>query len=277
MFKLIYKDLGISSNKAINIFKKENNINKIGHTGTLDVLAQGLLLLATDDDTKLIPYISNKEKEYKVIAKLGFISKTYDSEGPITFFSKKIPSEKEVFQVVNSFIGKIKQKPPIYSSKKINGKKAYELARKNKEVRLKEISIEIFDIFDIKYKYPFIEFKSHVSNGTYIRTLVDDIGKKLETGAYVTFLERIMISGLRLNDQVNIDNLIKLKKIFINDKKELIDFFNGKIKKLNKEDDTYLLEFNGNCIGVIEINNGIIIKNNLFGNKIKKILEERTF
>ncbi|MBR2055832.1 MAG: tRNA pseudouridine(55) synthase TruB, partial [Mycoplasmataceae bacterium] len=160
MFKLIYKDLGISSNKAINIFKKENNINKIGHTGTLDVLAQGLLLLATDDDTKLIPYISNKEKEYKVIAKLGFISKTYDSEGPISFCSKKIPSEKEVFQVVNSFIGKIKQKPPIYSSKKINGKKAYELARKNKEVKLKEISIEIFDIFDIKYKYPFIEFKT---------------------------------------------------------------------------------------------------------------------
>ena len=90
MFKLIYKDLGISSNKAINIFKKENNINKIGHTGTLDVLAQGLLLLATDDDTKLIPYISNKETEYKVIAKLGFISKTYDSEWIYDFFWKNI-------------------------------------------------------------------------------------------------------------------------------------------------------------------------------------------
>lgn len=272
MFKLIYKEPGISSNKSIQLFKKENNINKIGHTGTLDVLAQGLLLLATDDDTKLIPYISNKEKEYKVIAKLGFISKTYDNEGPITFFSKKIPNKIEVFEVINSFIGKIKQKPPIYSSKKINGKKAYELARENKKVNLKEISIEIFDIFNIKYKYPFIEFEVHVSNGTYIRTLINDIGQKLETGAYVTFLERTMVNGLRLNDPININKLIKLEKIFIDNKMELMNFFNGKIKKLNKEDNTYLLEFNGNYIGVIEISNGIIVKNNLFGNKIKRIL-----
>ena len=107
MFKILYKKPNISSFKAIKEFQKENNIRKIGHTGTLDPLAQGLLLVATDDDTKLIPYIKNKDKEYKVEMKLGFISKTYDAEGPIEFFSHYQPSNEEVLNILNSFIGNI--------------------------------------------------------------------------------------------------------------------------------------------------------------------------
>lgn len=274
MFKTIYKRYGISSFKAIDEFKKENRISKIGHTGTLDPLAQGLLLVAIDEGTKLIEYIQNKDKEYNVVIKLGYSSKTYDLEGPIKFNSFKIPTKEEIIKIINSFIGNIKQKPPIFSAKKINGKKAYELARENKKVNIKKINVTIYEIKNIKYSYPFISFSTTVSNGTYIRSLVNDIGKKLKTGAYMIYLERTMVNGIKINDEINIKKFLNIKTTKINSRENLLDLINGKTKYYKINDGNYLLEFNNQIVGLIEVKNNQIIKNKLFGKKINSLIKQ---
>lgn len=272
MFKLIYKNINESSFKAIKEFKKKNNISKIGHTGTLDPLAQGLLLVATNDYTKLIPYISNKDKEYKVVAKLGFVSKTYDAEGPISYFSDKIPIQEEIEQCIKSFIGQIEQYPPIFSAKKINGKRSYELARNNQDVKLNSSIVDIYEIKNVKYQYPYLEFSTKVSNGTYIRSLIHDLGQFLKTGAYITYLERTMVNGLRTNDVIDIEKLLNLKITSIEDELLIIDLLNGKHININLNDNTYLLEYRKMIIGLIIVKNKKTIKSKLFGKTIQEIL-----
>lgn len=274
MFKIIYKKLGISSFACINKFKKENNIKKIGHTGTLDPLAEGLLMIATDDDTKLIPYISNKEKEYEVELKLGYSSPTLDAEGPITVFPSYVPTKEEVEKVVKSFIGNIKQHPPHFSAKKVNGKRAYDLARENKDFVLAEIEVTIFEIKNLKYDYPFVSFKTRVSNGTYIRSLVNDIGQTLKTSAYMTHLNRSKIHGLGINDEIDLKKLFNKPKIQIQNINELTYWFNGLKKEYKTNDGDYLLEFNNDIVGLVIIEKTKIIKSKLFGNKIKRILNK---
>ncbi len=273
MFKILYKRANISSFKAINEFKKEHNIQKIGHTGTLDPLAQGLLLIATEDDTKLIPYIKNKDKEYRVKMKLGFISKTYDAEGPIKFYSDYQPSTNEIINILNSFIGNIEQVPPIFSAKKINGQKAYDLARKNQIVKLNPIKVHIYNICNIKYQYPNLEFDIKVSNGTYIRSLVNDIGNKLNTGAYMYFLERTKVHGLSLCDDIDIKLLTKMEVIKLNQKDIVCKLFQGLDHTFHVNDNTYLLEYKNKIIGVIDIKNKSIISRKLFGNTIINALK----
>lgn len=272
MFKLIYKNKGESSFQCIKKWQKENNVTKVGHTGTLDPMAQGLLLIATDDDTKLIQYIKNKDKEYYVKLKLGENSTTYDAEGKISFFSDFQPSKLEVENCIMSFNGEIEQIPPIFSAKKINGQRAYELARKNKEFSLKPIKVHIKKISNIIYNYPFVEFEVLVSNGTYIRSLVNDIGNKLKTGAYMTFLERKMINGLtNQNIDIDIDKLINFKKININ-KTELINLYQGKPIDTKKEDGEYFFVYKKEIIGILIIESTKIVTRKLFGKKIKFIL-----
>ncbi|MBD5423247.1 MAG: tRNA pseudouridine(55) synthase TruB [Mycoplasma sp.] len=274
MFKILYKKPNESSFQAISRFRYENKIQKIGHTGTLDPLAQGLLLVAIDEYTKLIPYIYNKDKEYKVICKLGYVSKTYDEEGPIEHISDYVPTNENINSVINTFIGQIEQIPPIYSAKKVNGKRSYELARKNKTIELQPIKVQIHSISKIKYKYPYLEFVVSVSNGTYIRSLINDIGQKLGTGAYITYLERTMVNGLRENDEINLQKLLNMNTINIDDNETLKKLFNGIKLSFNVKDASYLLEYKNTIIGIIVINNKSIYKINLFGKVIKNILEE---
>ena len=273
MLKILYKKPNISYFKAIKEFQKENNIRKIGHTGTLDPLAQGLLLVATDDDTKLIPYIKNKDKEYKVEMKLGFISKTYDAEGPIEFFSHYQPSNEEVLNILNSCIGNIQQIPPCFSAKKINGVRSYDLARQNKSIDLKPINVQIYNIDDIEYKYPIIKFTTKVSNGTYIRTLVNDIGQKLNTGAYMTFLERTKVHNLSINDSIDVAQLTELPIIKISDLNIIKNLFYGLNHDFDLNNNSYLLEYKNKIIGIIDIQNKNITSRKLFGNTIKEILK----
>lgn len=268
MFKVIEKQRGQTSLDAIKKFQKEHKIKKIGHTGTLDPLAQGLLLVATDDYTKLIPYIKNKDKEYLVEATLGFISRTYDAEGPITFFSDYIPNENEVRKKIKMLMGTIKQYPPIYSAKKVGGKRSYELARKNQEVVLEPNEVTIYTIEDLKYEYPLLSFKTKVSNGTYIRSLVHDLGKLLNTGAYLTFLERIMVNGLHRGDEVNLHQLLQMESIII-DKEQLQMLKQGKKIAIERNNGSYLLEYKKIVIGLMKLG-----KIKLFGHTINQLLGE---
>lgn len=273
MFKILYKKPNISSFKAIREFQKENNIKKIGHTGTLDPLAQGLLLIATDDDTKLIPYIKNKDKEYVVEMKLGFVSKTYDAEGPMDFYSDYCPTYAEVIKVLNNFVGNIQQVPPNFSAKKINGIRSYELARQNKEFNLKPIQVTIYNICDIEYQYPIIKFRTKVSNGTYIRTLVNDIGQTLNTGAYMTFLERTKIHNLSINDSIDIAQLTQMPIVKISDLQIIKNLFCGLNQTFDLNNNSYLLEYKNKIIGIIDIQDKSIKSRKLFGNTVKEILK----
>lgn len=270
MFKLIHKEKGISSFKAISNFARENNIKKIGHTGTLDPIATGILLVATDDDTKLIEYITNKNKTYIAEATFNIETDSYDSEGKIINQYDGIITLEMIKKIVPRFLGKISQMPPKFSAKKINGKRAYELARENKEVILKASEIEIYSFNIISFEDNKLKFEVSVSNGTYIRSLIHDIGKALGSGAFMSELERTRVHGLDKNDtNINFKSLIDLPFIELNEE-TLKQLINGQATTINKEDNKYgiISKLKNDIIGIIEIKNNCVINRKMFGNKL---------
>lgn len=173
---------------------------KVGHTGTLDPLATGLLVLVVGKYTKKVPELSKVDKTYEVTMKLGEVSTTGDEEGEKTKVSDQEPSLEEVQAALEHFVGEIEQIPPAYSAVKVNGQRAYKLARAGKEVVIEPRKVTIYDISDITYQYPTVKFTTKVSSGTYIRTLVEDFGKKLGTGAYMTDLRRTEVGNFSVRD-----------------------------------------------------------------------------
>ncbi len=217
-FYLINKEKGCTSFKNISILRKILNLKKVGFAGTLDPMASGLLILASGKATKFLDAFHSLDKVYEAQIEFGKISNTFDAEGVIKI--KKIskePSEKKILKLLEKkFKGTILQTTPIISAKKINGRKAYELARKNLKIKLKPVKITINEIKILKYKYPFLTLKINCSKGTYIRSIANDLGKKLKTGGMLVKLKRISIgpfnlkSSLKQND-INFKNLEKYK------------------------------------------------------------------
>lgn len=180
---------------------------KVGHAGTLDPLATGLLLVLVGNYCKKAAEFSKLDKIYKVSIELGKTSTTDDDEGEKTVVSEKQPSTNEVVAAVEGFIGSIEQIPPIYSAIKIEGQRAYKAARKGQDVKLEPRPVTIHSITDVSYDYPKLSFITHVSSGTYIRSLARDIGRQLGTGAYLTELIRTSIGSYALDDAHSIDDL----------------------------------------------------------------------
>ncbi len=178
---------------------------KVGHTGTLDPMASGLMILVLGSYTKRAQEFSKLDKVYEAELTLGATSSTDDLEGDITAMSDQQPTLEEVNQVVKSFIGEIEQVPPIYSAIKIDGQRAYKLARKGREVTMQPRQVSIFSIAELEYDYPKLKFRVHVSSGTYIRSLARDIGEKLGTGAYLSALRRTKVGAYELKDAVDFD------------------------------------------------------------------------
>lgn len=274
MFYLINKKKGISSFKAIREFAKKRNIKKVGHTGTLDPMATGLLLIATDDDTKLIDYIDKGEKSYIASMILGADSDTLDIEGNVVKVDLAW-DESKVEEIIMSFEKTYDQMPPDFSAKKVNGKRAYELAREGKEVKLNTSKVTISNITNIKkVSEKEYQFEVTVSRGTYIRSLIKDIGEALGTKAIMSSLVRNKLAGFTLNDadsEVNELDLVSLKKISI---MELKDLFNGKPVQANEPDGSYALEFKKRIIGIIKIKSNQVSERKLFGNKYERISNE---
>ncbi|MGZ9414611.1 tRNA pseudouridine(55) synthase TruB [Mycoplasma sp. 5370] len=282
MIKLLYKEKNISSFQKIKKFAKENNIKKIGHTGTLDPMATGLLLVATDEDTKLINYLDKSTKTYITTMKFHLDSNTLDIEGKITEinYTKKIELS-EIEEKINSFIGCYMQTPPIFSAKKINGKRAYDLARENKNIVLSKskVCIEKIKIIEFNYEKQELTFETTVSRGTYIRSLIRDIANKLNTSAIMTSLERTKLSNLTLDDlhleQIDplsiIDN--NLPKFVLNDMqlKTLVKGLNFEIEEDDKQE--IVLIFNNKIVGFGRIYKQKMFSNKLFGNIINKVLK----
>ena len=228
---LIDKPAGISSfgvvAKIRGKLKAEfGHKTKVGHTGTLDPFATGLLILLSGKMTKKSNEFLKLDKVYEATLKLGFTSTTGDPEGKITKYdstwagdgaggspsARRLspstmgeaatagPAQSIIVSTLNSFIGKIRQTPPKFSAIKINGQRAYKLARKGADFEIPSREVEIYSIEILKYNYPELTIRVHCSSGTYIRTLAEDIGETLKTGAYLTALRRIKIGNYDVKD-----------------------------------------------------------------------------
>lgn len=180
---------------------------KIGHTGTLDPFATGLLILCVGKETKNAMSYTKLDKVYEATVRLGQTSSTGDPEGDITEVSNAQPTRQEVEKVLQQFVGEIKQTPPAHSAIKINGQRAYHLARQGKEVEMPERTVTIHSLELVDYTYPELKIRTHVSSGTYIRTLAQDIGKMLGTGAYCTQLRRTKVADWSVEQAQTLANL----------------------------------------------------------------------
>lgn len=166
---------------------------KVGHTGTLDPFATGLMIIVTGKECRNAMNYSKLDKEYEAVIRLGQTSTTGDPEGELTNISDAIPTKEAIEAALEPFRGEITQRPPIFSAIKINGRRAYDLARKGEAVEIPERQVTIYALELIDYAYPDVRVRAHVSSGTYIRSLAEDIGKVLETGAYCSELRRTKV------------------------------------------------------------------------------------
>lgn len=182
---------------------------RVGHAGTLDPFATGLLIILLGDACKKAGEFLKLDKTYEFTAKLGESSSTGDPEGEIIHVSDQKPELTQVTHVLNHFTGAITQIPPAFSAIKVNGKRAYKLAREGKEVEIPSRQITIYSLELIEYKYPYLTCRCSVSSGTYIRTLVEDIGKKLGAGAYCSQLRRTRVGNFDIQEAATIEQYIE--------------------------------------------------------------------
>ncbi len=180
---------------------------RVGHAGTLDPFATGLLIILLGEGCKKADEFLKLDKTYEFTAKLGEISTTGDPEGELTQTEDRKPEIEEVKTALGQFKGEITQIPPAFSAIKVDGKRAYKLAREGKEVVIPPRQVTIFRLELIDYNYPYLKCVCDVSSGTYIRTLVEDIGKALNTGAYCQQLRRTRIAKYSIEDAISIDKI----------------------------------------------------------------------
>jgi tRNA pseudouridine synthase B len=211
---LIDKPAGLSSFGVVARVRRRLSMEagkkvKVGHTGTLDPFATGLLILLANKATKLSNQFLKLDKWYEATICLGKTSTTGDPEGEIIEQNtEKLPTLEEVKTVVNQFVGQITQTVPAFSAVKINGQRAYQLARRGEAVSMPTRQIEIYAIEILSYNYPELIIRTHVSSGTYIRTLGEDIGKALGVGAYLTALRRTQIGDYQIKNAVKLSDFM---------------------------------------------------------------------
>ena len=275
---IINKGKNCTSHDVVYKVKKILN-EKIGHTGTLDPNATGVLPLLVGKGTLISKYLINHDKIYEATIKLGIQTDTADSEGKIIKedLEVKIESEDKVKKILDSFIGKQEQIPPMYSAIKVNGKKLYEYARKGETVEISPRKIEIYNIEleNIDYRIKEIKFIVKCSKGTYIRSLCEDIANKLNTVGYMKELKRIQVGEFNIENSITIEELqdnkedqeyinnkiITIEKIFENKEKIILNerqikmYLNGVKLDQNKPDDVYRIYDSNNKfigLGIIE-------------------------
>lgn len=276
---VINKPKNYTSHDVVAKVKKILNLKKVGHTGTLDPNATGVLPLLLNSGTKLSKYLINHDKEYEVTLKLGIKTDTLDSEGKILEERKVdtaiLENTDNVKNILNSFVGKQEQIPPIYSAIKVKGKKLYEYARRGEKIEVKARKIEIYSIelekIDVKNQE--IVFRIECSKGTYIRSLCEDIATRLGTIGYMKELNRTKVGSFGIADSITLEELenceninskiitmeelLKQKEKIILNKRQLELFFNG-VKLANDNKDGIYRIYNQDKqfigIGVIEKN-----------------------
>ena len=264
---LINKERGISSNSVVNKVKHLLGADKAGHLGTLDVLGEGLLPVTLGKGTKLFDYFLNKDKVYRTVFKFGYTTTTLDLEGEVTNKNDKAVTLDELNQVLCNFIGKQNQMPPIYSAKKINGKKAYQLARSGAiEINLKPKEIEVYSI-DVTKQLDFntYELNIHCTSGTYIRSLCRDIANSLSTYGVMLSIQRTKCGNFSIDNAYTLDDIkngkfqiISLDSIFdyssVNlSKSQSERLLNGVLISFIGKDGLYKAYLNDEFLGITEV------------------------
>ena len=203
---IIDKQIGVTSRQIVTKISKALNIKKVGHGGTLDPLATGVLPIAIGEATKVISFIQNKKKRYSFIIKWGESTDTDDKEGEILEKSQYRPTQEEIKKTLTSFVGNIQQKPPIYSAIKINGQRSYKMARKNIEINHKYRPIKIYGlILRNIINNDSAEFEVKCGKGTYVRSLARDLAEKLNTKGHIISLRRLSVGSFEEKDSIFID------------------------------------------------------------------------
>jgi tRNA pseudouridine55 synthase len=197
---LVDKPVGPSSHKVVSIVRKGTGIRKVGHAGTLDPRASGVLVLCLGSATRLSEFLSTASKRYEAVIRFGTSTETYDAEGDAVRITGAAPSEEEIRSILPDFMGEIEQTPPPYSAIKVQGKKAYELARQGEDVELDPRMITIYHLDFVQYNPPDLTVSVECSAGTYIRSLAHDFGEKLQTGAHLANLRRVKSGPFTLED-----------------------------------------------------------------------------
>lgn len=270
---LINKPIGLTSFDVIRRLRKITKIRKIGHTGTLDPFAEGLLPVCVGKATRVAGKISNNNKQYLVKMKLGEKTDSGDNTGQLI---EKAQVPRLEFSQIKNIVPEIlkinKQIPPIHSAKKINGKRAYEYARKNQRIDLKPKDIEILDFTFINYDTPFLIYRATVSKGTYIRVLSETIAEILGTIGFTDQLQRTKVGKLLIEDSVDLNKLSednwkqslfdvsKILKDFPKISLNSLDYFtNGRKISVEHEDiSDIMVMYNNRCVGFAKIKNNTL-------------------
>lgn len=204
------KPKGISSQQAVTRVKRITGAKKAGHAGTLDPMATGILLVCTGEATKITRFLSDLDKEYLAVMKLGEKTDTYDSEGTVIERSADFSFKREdIEKVLAGFRGTIEQTPPMFSALKVGGRPLYALARRGIMIERAGREITIHGIEISEFSLPFVEMKISCSKGTYVRSLCNDIGEALGVGAHITGLQRTRTGGFRIEDSMTLDEIEK--------------------------------------------------------------------
>lgn len=250
MFFLIYKPRWISSHTAVNRLKKKLWLSRVGHAGTLDQEAEWLLLVAAEWATPLLNYLVGQDKIYEYTIDLSRTSPSYDLSTEDSYVDWFVPSHEKIQKIIQeNFIGKIEQIPPSYSAIWVDGKRAYELILKGKEVNLKARPVEIYTHEILSYDPPFITLRARVSSGTYIRSIARDIGTLLGTGGIITDLKRTKIGTI---DQAHSTPLWEVEP---EDQRDIWEFFELQERRIINSDEIKLLK-NGDISFLNQIKEG---------------------
>ncbi len=204
---VVDKPIGMTSHDVVQVIRKGSNIRRAGHTGTLDPRASGVLVVLIGPAVRLSEYVSASDKRYQAVIMMGTTTDTYDADGKTTSSSPVDVTEEQFETELQKFVGQIEQVPPPYSAVKIQGRKAYELARKGEEVELEPRTINVYSLELLEWAPPEVVLDVYCSSGTYVRSLVNDLGERLGCGATLTGLRRTKSGRFTLRDAVPLRKL----------------------------------------------------------------------
>lgn len=273
-FLNVYKPVGMTSHDVVAVLRRVTKIKQIGHTGTLDPFAEGVLPVCIGKATRLIEYLQD-DKEYLATVQFGASTNTFDLDGEKTFTSDKKVKKEEIIEALKSFEGEISQLPPIFSAIKVKGKKLYEYARKGEEVEIqpRKVFIENIELNSFDEESQQAQVLIKCSKGTYIRSIANDLGEKLGCGGYLVKLVRTQAGNFRVENSIQLDGIdvennllnpldvMDLSKITVNDE-DLARIKNGMpiLKKCDKIGNFVILVYNDVEICAVGIADGDKIK-----------------
>lgn len=273
-FLNVYKPVGMTSHDVVAVLRRVTKIKQIGHTGTLDPFAEGVLPVCIGKATRLIEYLQD-DKEYLATIQFGASTNTFDLDGEKTFTSDKKVKKEEIIEALKSFEGEISQLPPIFSAIKVKGKKLYEYARKGEEVEIqpRKVFIENIELNSFDEESQQAQVLIKCSKGTYIRSIANDLGEKLGCGGYLVKLVRTQAGNFRVENSIQLDGIdvennllnpldvMDLPKITVNDE-DLARIKNGMpiLKKCDKIGNFVILVYNDVEICAVGIADGDKIK-----------------